>query len=266
VHLTSAQQDRTLRLVTAGVAMRALAHLPPADVFLIEGRLTGRRLPSGSARLWATARDAERVIAGAALVLWAFGRGGRGVTAAANALPAHLMRQDASLVPGVFNYNAHVNLFLLLQTLNARASPRTMRLTLLGDYLLAGTAKVLHGPASWLDGSTVSASWYESDTIVGRRLCRSPAMARLASLSTLAIELGALPAYLCRPSWEKGIGGALVAFHLAIKLTMRISFWPMSSYLPFLFFVSTEEEEEGGPGRLTPKTGCSQVVLAPRAT
>jgi hypothetical protein len=229
---TSVRRRSTLRLLTAGIAIGTLRHLPSPSA--LPEPDPGR--PRRGAR--ADARQArERRVASVALLLWGCGNRSPAVALTANLATLRLLARDAKAISGAFNYTAHVNLFLLLQSLPGCVAPHpnvlaSMRLTLLGDYFLAGTAKVLRNRGDWLRGSTLRASWYESDTRVGWWLAKRRRLARAASLATLVLELGALPAYAFFPQSRNMLAASLCLFHATTKTTMGISFWPLSFYIP----------------------------------
>jgi hypothetical protein len=234
------------RYVVGAAIVRATWHLPPGSVFVNEGRLLD--LVSGRAPLnHLTGRQYEILRALALLSggAWALGCEHPGLKAAANLSSCAVHWRNASLHDEVWNYNSHLNVFMLVLSCidlggrreGGRKVPPEVAAALVAAlqsyyawiYFQAGISKLLNGGAGWLDGTTVRGSWAEYGTPLGRSLSKADIrVAAAASIAALAFELSLFPMLLARPRYRPVLGLASVCFHAATKATMDISFWHLS--------------------------------------
>jgi hypothetical protein len=242
-----AMQRLALTRCVVGLAMvRATWHLPPGSVFTNEGQLldlvSGRaplRQPTG--RQYEMLRAMAMLSAGA----WALGCEHPGLKAVANLSSCAVHWRNARLHDEVWNYNSHLNVFMLALSCvdlsgkgdGDREVPPDVAVALVAAlqsyyawiYFQAGISKLLNGGMGWLDGTTVRGSWAEYGTPLGRSLSKADIrVAAAASIAALAFELSFFPVLLAGRRYRRALGLASLCFHLATKATMDISFWHLS--------------------------------------
>jgi hypothetical protein len=252
------------RYATGLALMRATWHLPPGSLFTREGLLLdAARGHSSRTPLTSRQYEALRVVSLLSVGAWTLGCEHPAVKVAANLSSGIVHWRNARLHDEVWNYNSHLNVFLLALSCvgtGDKPSPRggkeispevaSALVAALQSYygwiyFQAGLSKALVSGIRWLDGTTVRGSWAECGTPLGRLLSKADVrLAVAASIAALGFELSFFPLLFSGQRYWRALGLGSLAFHASTKATMDISFWHLSWLAVPLFIAEPSAEHK----------------------
>jgi hypothetical protein len=258
-----------VRLSLGAAVVRTIVQMPGGS-FFEEHRDTVGRSP---VRLSAAQFNALRALTLASVALWTIGVRHVAVRVCAAAGFAAVSAYVAQFNPRLWNYNSHLNFFLCAATavdtskwLSVdKGEPRpltseerrmqslalaAMQLGSAAIYTQAGLSKVIYGRTKWMTGgSTLKGALAVLGTPEGHRLSGDERLMKALSMATVAGELAFLPVLVAGWRGRRLISLGAVAFHLATKRFLGISFWHLWALYPALFIapVPGSPAEEKSP-------------------
>lgn len=117
-------------------------------------------------------------------------------------------------------------------------------------YTQAGLSKVIYGGKEWMtEGTTLKGALAVLGTPEGHKLSGDERLMKALSVATVAGELAFLPMLVAGWRGRKLIALGAVAFHLATKRFLGISFWHLWALYPALFIAPTPGAAAGQEAR-----------------
>ncbi|MEV4398200.1 hypothetical protein [Nonomuraea sp. NPDC049607] len=268
------QEDAADRLPLARVSLglaviRTIVQMPAGSFFEEHQDTLQACQPEDrrGVRLSAFQFNALRLLSLAAVGLWTIGVRHALVRVSAAAGFAALNCYVAQFHPRLWNYNSHLNLFLCAATavdtskwLSVDKRPpgplskeesqlqslalAAMQLGAASIYSQAGLSKLIHGKLKWMvEGGTLKGSLAVLGTAEGHRLSANDPLMRVLSVATVVGEAAFLPLLVARWKNRRLIALGAVAFHLATKRFLGISFWHLWALYPALFIAPSPKTD-----------------------
>jgi hypothetical protein len=256
-----------VRVSLGAAVLRTIVQMPAGSFFEEhQGTVQAvRQRGRGAVRLTAFQFNALRLLSLASVGMWTIGVRHVAVRATAAAGFAVLNGYVAQFHPRLWSYNSHLNMFLCAATavdttkwLSVERRPpaaiskdeaqlqslalTAMQLGSAAIYSQAGLSKILHGKAQWMsEGSTLKGALAVLGTPAGYRLSTNDPLMRALSVATVVGETAFLPLLVTRWNDRRLIALGAIAFHLATKRLLGISFWHLWALYPALFIVAAPE-------------------------
>ncbi|GAA3836825.1 hypothetical protein GCM10022226_68450 [Sphaerisporangium flaviroseum] len=253
-----------VRVSLGAAVLRTIVQMPPGSFFAEhqDTVMAVRQRGDRAVRLTAFQFNALRLLSLASVGLWTIGVRHAAVRATAAASFAVLNGYVAQFHPRLWSYNSHLNLFLCAATavdttkwLSVGKRPpvastkdeaqlqslalTAMQLGSAAIYSQAGLSKILHGKVRWMSqGTTLKGALAVLGTPAGHRLSANDSLMRALSVVTVAGEAAFLPLLVTRWKDRRLIALGAIAFHLATKRLLGISFWHLWALYPALFIVA----------------------------